>query len=166
MSGAGQQIGESIMKRLLLITLVAVALLAGSAVAKPNFTGDWKMNATKSSFGDFPAPSSMTLKVAHEDPSLKVATAMVSDYGEWNSEAAYTTDGKECTNKMRENESKSVLNWDADTLVINTKAEFGGNAMTINDKWSLSEDGKTLTIERKFSSDRGELIQKIAMEKQ
>ncbi|MBE0657877.1 MAG: hypothetical protein IH602_09315 [Bryobacteraceae bacterium] len=154
------------MKKLVLVAAVAGALLAGSVAAKPNFTGDWKLNAAKSSFGDFPAPSSMTLKIAHEEPGLKVATAMVSEYGDWNTEAAYTTDGKECVNKMREAESKSVLKWEADALAINTKAEFGGNPMTIDDKWSLSEDGKTLTIERKFSSDRGELIQKVVMDKQ
>lgn len=153
------------MKRRVLFAAIAAVLTAGLAAAKPAFTGDWKMNAARSSFGDFPAPSSMTLKIAHEDPNLKVATAMVSEYGEWNVEAVYTTDGKECVNKMRESESKSVLKWEADTLVIDTKAEFGGTPMTINDKWSLSTDGKTLTIERKFSSDRGELIQKIAMEK-
>ena len=154
------------MKRLVLAAAAAVLLLAGPLAAKPNFTGDWKLNATKSSFGDFPAPSSLTMKIAHEEPGLKVAMAMVSEYGEWNTEAAYTTDGKECVNKMRETESKSVLKWDAETLMFNTKAEFGGNPMTIDDKWSLSEDGKTLTIERKFSSDRGELIQKVVMDKQ
>ncbi len=37
--------------------------------------------------------------------------------------------------------------------------------MTISDKWVLAEDGKTLTIERKFSSSQGEMTQKIAMEK-
>lgn len=153
------------MKKLVLVATVAL-LLAGFAAAKPNFTGDWKLNVSKSSFGEFPAPSSMTMKVAHEEPGLKVATAMVSDYGEWNTEASYTTDGKECINKMRETESKSVLKWDGDTLMFDTKAEFGGNPMTIADKWTLSEDGKTLTVERKFTSDRGELIQKLAMEKQ
>ncbi len=57
------------------------------------------------------------------------------------------------------------MNWDGDTLLINTKASFGGNDMTISDKWVLAEDGKTLTIERKFSSSQGEMTQKIAMEK-
>lgn len=154
------------MKKLILAAAAAAALLAGTTAAKPNFTGDWKMNGSKSSFGDFPAPSSLTMKISHDEPGLKVATAMVSEYGDWNTDAAYTTDGKECINKMRENESKSVLKWDAEALVIDTKAEFGGSPMTIADKWSLSEDGKTLTIERKFSSDRGELVQKVVMDKQ
>jgi hypothetical protein len=37
--------------------------------------------------------------------------------------------------------------------------------MTISDKWSLSEDGKTLMIERKFTSSQGDMVQKYAMEK-
>jgi hypothetical protein len=139
--------------------------MAGVAVAKPNFTGDWKLNAAKSSFGEFPAPSSLTMKIGHEDPNLKVATTMAGDFGEFSWEAAYTTDGKECTNTMRDSESKSVLKWEGDNLLINTKGSFGGNDMTISDKWNLSEDGKTLMIERKFSSSQGEMVQKLAMEK-
>ena len=153
------------MRNSVLAAVAAVAFLAGVAVAKPNFTGDWKLNPSKSSFGDFPAPSSMTMKIGHEDPNLKVATSMASDRGEFTWEAAYTTDGKECTNTMRDNESKSVVTWEGDTLIINTKASFGGNDVTINDKWTLAGDGKTLTVERKFTSSQGEMVQKMAMEK-
>jgi hypothetical protein len=154
------------MHRAVITAIAALSLIAGAAIAKPSFTGDWKMNASKSSFGEFPAPSSLTMKIGHEDPNLKVTTTMTGDFGEFTWDAAYTTDGKECTNTMRDNESKSVLKWEGDTLLINTKGSFGGNEMTISDKWVLSEDSKTLTVERKFASSQGEMTQKIAMEKQ
>ena len=54
-----------------LVTLALIAVSAGFAAA-PNFSGDWKLNAGKSSFGQFPAPSSMTQKVTHAEPKLTV----------------------------------------------------------------------------------------------
>ena len=154
------------MRRRLVLLAVAMMLITGLAMAKPGFTGDWKLNAAKSSFGEFPAPSSLTMKIGHEEPNLKVATAMAGDFGEFSWDAAYTTDGKECINKMRDNESKSTVKWDGDSLLIETRASFGGNDMTISDKWTLSADGKTLTIDRKFASSQGEMVQKMAMDKQ
>jgi len=153
------------MKRTALALITIVALAAGFAAAKPNFTGEWKLNAAKSDFGEFPAPSKLTMTIGHDDPSLKVTTTMAGDYGEFTWEAAYTTDGKECINKMRDNESKSTVTWDGDTLLINTKTSFGDNDMTISDKWKLAADGKSLMIERKFSSSRGETVQKMTLEK-
>ena len=42
-----------------------LALTALPALAKPDFTGDWKLNTSKSTFGDVPGPDSMTIKIAH-----------------------------------------------------------------------------------------------------
>lgn len=150
------------MLRLLTLT----ALLATAAFAKPNFAGDWKMNAAKSEFGQFPAPSSMTQKITHEDPALKVATKMATDNGDFDMEASYTTDGKESTNQFGPNQMKSVLKWDGDILTAETKGRFGDNDFTLTDKWELSADGKTLTIRRHWASAMGEMDQKIVLDKQ
>lgn len=154
------------MSRLSLRILTLFTLLTLSAFAKPNFAGDWKMNASKSEFGQFPAPSAMTQKVTHEDPSLKVASKMSTDNGDMEFESTYTTDGKECTNQFGPNPMKSTLKWDGDTLVIDTKGQFGDNDFTLQDKWDLSTDGKTLTLRRHWASSRGEMDQKIVFEKQ
>ena len=156
------------MKTVKWIVVVGLMLLLCAAVAqaKPNFSGDWKMNPAKSDFGQMPAPTSMTQKITHSDPDLKVVTTSVSERGEFTNNLAYTTDGKECTNKGRMGETKSILKWDGDTLVIESKADFQGNAVTITSKWSLSEDGKTLTVNTHFASSMGEGDSKIVYEKQ
>ena len=141
-------------------------LCAAVAQAKPNFSGDWKMNVAKSEFGMMPAPTSSVQKITHSDPDLKLTITQVSERGEFTSNNAYTTDGKECVNKGRMGEIKSKLKWDGDALVIESKADFGGNDVTITDKWSLSEDGKTLTINRHFASSQGEGDAKQVFEKQ
>ena len=137
-----------------------------AAQAKPNFAGDWKLNAAKSEFGQFPAPSSMTQKITHEDPSLKISVKMSTDNGDMNWEANYKTDGTETSNQFGPNEMKSKTTWDGDTLVINTKGQFGDNEMTMQDKWTLSADGKTLTVVRHWSSSMGDMDQKMVLEKQ
>ena len=143
-----------------------LSLAALSAYAKPNFTGDWKLNAAKSEFGQFPAPSSMTQKAAHDDPALKVATKMATDNGEFEFESTYSTDGKETSNAFGPNAMKSVAKWEGETLAIQTKGQFGDSEVTIQDKWELSADGKSITIRRHFTSSQGEMDQKIVLEKQ
>ena len=152
-------------KRLMFVALM-LTLCASIAMAKPNFSGEWKMNPSKSDFGMMPAPTSMVQKVTHNDPELKVVITRVGEQGEITSNSTYTTDGKECINKGRMGEIKSTLKWEGDTLVIESKADFGGNPVTITNKWTLSEDGKTLTINGHFSSTQGEGDSKTVLEKQ
>jgi hypothetical protein len=165
---AAQTIEEMKMrtKRCLIPPALTLLLCVAVAQTKPNFSGEWKMNAAKSDFGQMPAPTSLVLKIAHSDPELKVARTQVSERGEFTSESAYTTDGKECVNKTRFGESKSTLKWEGNALVIATKMDFQGNEVTITEKWSLSDDGKTLTQNRHFSSSQGEGDAKTVLEKQ
>jgi hypothetical protein len=148
--------------------LAVLALAALPALAKPNFTGDWKLNASKSTFsGQMPAPDSMTYKVTHDDPKLTTATKQSGQFGEFEQHANYTTDGKESTNEgFQGSTMKSVAKWDGDTLVIETKAQFGDNEVTITQKWTLSADGKTLNVTQAFKSAMGEGEQKMVFDKQ
>jgi len=152
--------------RRLMLAAMSLVLCAALAQAKPNFNGEWKLNASKSDFGMMPAPTSLVLKITHSDPDMKVVRTQVGEQGEFTNESAYTTDGKECVNKSRFGETKSTLKWDGDVLVINSKMDFQGNEVTITEKWSLSEDGKTLTQNRHFSTSQGEGDVRTVLEKQ
>ena len=149
-----------------LVVLAVVALAALPVLAKPNFSGDWKLNVSKSSFGQMPAPSGMTNKITHEDPKLTSHVKQSSERGDFEFDSTYTTDGKECSNDMFDNPVKSTLKWDGDTLLIDAKGKFGDNEFTMQDKWTLSDDGKTLTIIRHFKSSMGEDDHKLVLEKQ
>jgi hypothetical protein len=141
-------------------------LCAATSMAAPNFTGEWKMNASKSDFGQMPPPSSAVKKIKHEDPSLKDVSTWTGDQGEMTIDATYTTDGKECANKSPMGESKSTLKWDGDTLVIEMKADFQGDRASITSRWTLSADGKILTEKTHFSSSMGEGDMTIVYDKQ
>ena len=147
--------------------LAILALAALPALAKPDFTGDWKLNTSKSTFGDFPGPDSMTIKVTHAEPKLTTATKQSSQMGEFETQATYTTDGKECTNQgFGGSTMKSVVKWDGDVLQIETKGQFGDNEFTMTQKWTLAADGKTLTVVQTFKSAMGEGEQKLVFDKQ
>jgi hypothetical protein len=149
--------------------LVAFALFTAAAAfaAAPDLSGNWKLNGSKSDFGQFPAPSSLTQKVTHAEPKITVDSKMSTDNGDMQFTANYTTDGKETTNQgFGGAEMKSTANWDGETLVVETKGTFGDNAFTMKDKWTLADGGKTLTVLRHMSSGMGELDQKLVFEKQ
>ena len=136
------------------------------AHAKPNFSGTWKVNVAQSDFGAIPGPDSRTDKITHQDPDLKVHVNQSGQMGEMTYDAAYTTDGKECTNNVNGNVFKSTVKWDGDGLSLETKGSFNGNEFTAKDRWALSEDGKTMTVQRHLASAMGETDQKLVFEKQ
>ena len=149
--------------------LTAFALLVGVtgvAQAKPNFSGDWKLNMEKSDFGPMPAPTSMTMKIDHADPDMKVTTASSGEQGDMNVDAKYNTEGKETINRLGPMEAKTTANWEGDDLVLNTKLDANGTEITVKSRWSLSTDGKTLTQATHMTTPQGELDIKSVLEKQ
>jgi hypothetical protein len=155
------------MKRLL-STLLVIAAAAGMALAadKPDFSGDWKLDADKSTFGPMPPPTSMTRKIDHKDPMLSVSQSQSSAQGDMSTEAKYSTDGKETTNTMMGNDVKSKAVWEGKTLVITSNANFGGADVKLVNKWTLAEDGKTLTDVMGISAPQGEFEVTYVLAKQ
>jgi len=155
------------MSKHVLGTIAILALAALPALAKTDFTGDWKLNTSKSTFGEMPAPDSMTIKITHVEPKLDTVSKQSGQMGEIEMKSSYTTDGKECTNEgFQGAPMKSVVKWDGDALAIETKGQFGDMDFTMTQKWTLSSDGKTLTVAQNFKSAMGEGDQKLIFEKQ
>jgi hypothetical protein len=152
--------------RLFPLTFVLVALAVVQAQAKSDFSGTWKASTSKSDFGPMPPPDSMVEKIVHEDPSIKINIAQTGGQGDMTYDMAYTTDGKECVNTFAGNEFKTTLKWDGDALVSDTKGSFDGNDFTAKDRWTLSDGGKTMTVERHIATAMGDFEMKLVFEKQ
>ena len=58
------------------------------------------------------------------------------------------------------------MTWDGDALLIETKGQFGDVEFTSKQKWTLSEDGKTITVVQNISSSMGEFTQTLLFDKQ
>ena len=50
--------------------------------------------------------------------------------------------------------------------MIDSKGQFGDNEFTMTQKWTLSADGKTLTVVQVFKSAMGEGEAKLIFDKQ
>jgi len=127
-----------------------------------NLSGVWKLNAAKSDYGKFPAPLSVTRKITHNDPKLVFSTTQTGPQGDVTSSLTYTTDGKEVVN----GDSKGVAQWIGDKLMIESSREFQGATLKQKEIWTLSGDGKTLTVDSHVSIPNGEFDVKQVFEKQ
>jgi hypothetical protein len=145
---------KKILSSALLIVAGATLCLAAD---KPDFSGEWSLDADKSNFGPMPPPTSMTRKVDHKDPALTYTQSTVgSPQGDQTVTMKYTTDGKESVNQMMGNDVKAVAKWEGKALVITAKADFGGMEITLTDKWTLSDDGKVLTDDLHIGTGQGD----------
>ena len=158
--------------------LAAALLLIGSIAAPPpvqaakrNLTGTWHLDIKKSNFGGSQPPESIVHVIDHQEPAIKITTTTA-----WRKEQAgvseqtLTTDGKESVNKM---EAMGVLQdvkvtgaWRGDTLAIAWKIESPGGPVEFNDSWSLSADGKVLTLVRAGKTSQGAFTMKTVYNKQ
>ena len=146
--------------------LLLVAALAGTAAAaeKPNFSGEWKMNAAKTNFGPLPPPTSIVRKVTHAEPSLSIVEEQQGDLGTQNTTRKYTTDGKETSFEANGAEVKGSAVWDGSVIVVNSSVDAVG--LKFIDRMTLSEDGRTLTSVVHIASPQGELDITIVFDKQ
>jgi len=130
----------------ILLPFLALASLVCSAEAAPNLSGEWRLDVTKSLYGPMPPPQAVIRKIKHDGNSLYMSTYQRSPQREVTSELSYTTDGKVVTNKMSSGEVKGAAKWDGDKLVVESSQSVQGIEIKSREVWSLSADGKTLTI--------------------
>lgn len=145
--------------------ILAILIAAGGqAPAKPNFTGDWKMNPAKSDFGMLPPPASIRRTITHTEPNLTIVEDQRSDMGDASTTRKYVTDGTPMTFTAQGAEVSGSAKWDENTLVVNSKVDAIG--LSFNDKMTLSPDGKMLVSNIHINSPQGEVDIMIAFDKQ
>jgi hypothetical protein len=137
------------------------ALLSLPLAAAPNLSGNWILNLAKSQYGQFPAPEVMIRKIQHKDPGLSMSTYQKGAQGEVTTELKYTTDGEPVVN----GENQGSAHWEGDKLVIETSRDYQQTKLTQREEWTLSVDGKTLTIATHVKLPNGEFDVKQVFEK-
>jgi len=157
------------MTRRILLTACFFAC-AGAALAAPNFSGSWKINAAKSkSGGQFPLPERFERKITHAEPAVQVTTIRTGFQGgeDITQESKYSTDGKETKNPFfGDSEMKSIAKWEGDILTIRSAASTPNGDFTITEQWTLSADGKTLEVVTKVAGGFGEFESTYVLDKQ
>ena len=149
--------------RLIAILSICACL---SAADKPNFTGNWKMNPDKSSFGQLPRPIEYERKIVHRDPEIRISARQVSQTGDQTVDMTVRTDGRETSNTSRTGEAKTVGKWTGRDLRLTTMREVEGGEAVSQETWSLSGDGKTLTSVTQMKTPRGTFEVRMVLDKQ
>jgi hypothetical protein len=149
-----------------LVTLAAGLL---GAQAKPNFSGTWVLDVSKSDWGQMPPPDSIVSVIEHKEPKVKVTTTQKGLGGEITNERQLTTDGQENMNKFRTQlgvqDVKSTTKWNGRTLTTSFTVEAQGT-VSVTDNWDVSPDGKVLTVTRDLTTAQGPVKQKLVFNKQ
>lgn len=166
------------MRFIALITAVVLLMNAFIVTAqdtKPNFSGEWALNAAKSDQPEGPggrrgpmAPSKLI--VEQKENQLVVETFRKNREGQdVTDKATYTLDGKKCKNDTNWGTRESTVNWSKDgkMLIIEStmKMSRGDRDFTMEstEKWSL--DKNVLTIVTTRSTPMGERTSKAVYEK-
>jgi hypothetical protein len=159
--------GEETMKArsatLMIAMVLTMSLVAPTgAQTKPNVSGTWKMNREKSTFAGS-GPAGVIIKFDHQEPTLKeVFTVIRSEGGERVLNLTYTLDGKPGINKFEGGEINTVASWEGASLVIVFKREEG----SFTRKFTMAEDGKSMTIAVRQSGPQGENNETVFLERQ
>ena len=171
------------MKKLFFLSAV-FCLLAVSAFAQkgPDFSGTWTLDAGKSKLDERARVESMTMTVAQTAKDIKVETATKrlpppadapqggmgrgaggGMFGGAEGATTYTLDGKETTIQQDTQRGpvpvKLTGKIDGGKLLLSRVTTFNGPngelQITNKETWTLSGDGKTLSVDREMTSPRG-----------
>jgi hypothetical protein len=130
--------------------VAAVTAVASAASGTPDFSGTWMLNAERSDFAGETPPMSKMQKVEQAGIDLTVTIDEIGERGTVHGVARYTTDGRDVVNDVLGNQLTSSIGWEGAIMIMRTWGKFGSADIMLIDRWSLSPDGKTLTIAREF----------------
>ena len=145
-----------------LLALAATLPAIVDAQSVPNLSGTWVLVPEKSEFGAMPAPAGRTDVITHQEPKLTIKRTV----GGATFDLVYAIDGKPWKNSIPQGEVTSTLAWDGPVLVMTSSLPMQGNELLINDRLSLSADGKTLTQARKLTVQGQDTAQMLVFAKQ
>lgn len=149
--------------------MLALALFSSVAIGqKVNYSGEWKLNESKSELGyDFSmAPKSVSVK--HTKKTLDLKTVNEWEGQEIANESHFTLDGKECEN-MGFGGNSTTSTADVDKKTKSVTIETNGYADGLGDWTSIQvmsmKDGN-LVITFEAASSMGEMAETYVFDKQ
>jgi len=120
-------------------------------MAKPDFTGVWEFNSSRSSL-QIPAPESSTFVIEHREPCFYLERTHV--YGESSDTFAIvlTTDGEVVVCNHRGIEMRARLHWEGETLVCDSVLVREGEQITNVVRYGVTDEGQTFIAEERLRS--------------
>ncbi|MGI9102481.1 MAG: hypothetical protein ACR2IF_08555 [Terriglobales bacterium] len=147
--------------------LMAAAALAQTA-SKPNLSGVWKLDSQASNWGLVPPADSARYVIRH------VGTRLSMEYFEdsHSQKIDFVPDGEEHT-VVKDANAETIIRpyWEGSVLVIESRVRPGSSTSNQlpaewTSKWSVSPDGKSLTIARHIKVRNQTTDQSLVFRKQ
>jgi hypothetical protein len=156
------------MKRSVALVL-SVMCMAGCTSGQPmpqppNLRGTWQWDNAKSDplrrFGKEVLDADVTLIIEHQEPVLSIQRVVSSPQGGQTRRLRYSMDGQENANRsVRGTEVRTRSRWDHGKLITEGRqtvdSPLGKVALSSTEIWTLSPDGRTLTIDAKTAAPGG-----------
>ncbi|MGH9728083.1 MAG: hypothetical protein ACRD4V_05760 [Candidatus Acidiferrales bacterium] len=123
----------------------------------PNFSGVWRANLEKTRLIG-PAAKSITAKINHSPAELFVEIVFAAaDGAEHRLRFRAPTTGEEAINTVNGQQWRSSIQWVGPDLLIESWVDMGERKGHFRDFWSLSKDGRSLTMEHRDDDINGQI---------
>lgn len=156
-----------------LVSLVGMGWSQKKAGAKPNLTGEWKLNVAASDFGDVPPPTRQTEVVTQAGDELAIAITMEREEMKQNYTLRFQAGGAEmplAKGSFPEDAPFRILSvkgeWQGTVLVVSARVSFEGSEGTLTSSYALSADGKVLRKTSHVVMEAGTFDTKTVYDKQ
>ena len=174
---------KSILIASLSILILAIGVLAQDKT--DNFEGVWKLDASKSELDEKVRFTAMTMTVNQTNEALSIKKKAETDNdlpsnvqrikvsSKDKRGEIYKLDGTETSSEL-DGEAEGEVKFKTETenegkliLIKNINLNYMGNEIntTITETWELSSDGKTLIVNSKTETQRGEIVSKMVFDK-
>lgn len=124
--------------------------------SRPDFTGVWQMNLERSVMRG-PAPGRILMKIEHREPGL-IQQVLFTGAGGAEQRLTFTYQtGVETTNSVGAATVRTRARWEGAELVIESRMKTPAREAYFEDHWSLSGDGRTLTMAHRDDDLAGQI---------
>jgi hypothetical protein len=126
------------------------------STSQSDFTGVWKLNPKKSVIPGR-GVEQMLVKLEHHQSTL-IQHILLADEGGEEQRLSLTYEiGAETSNAINGAAARTLARWQGTELVIETRVESANREIYLEDHWSLSSEGSTLTMEHRNDALAGQV---------
>ncbi|MGA3024333.1 MAG: c-type cytochrome [Bryobacteraceae bacterium] len=143
----------------------ALALCVSSVTAQtPSLSGVWKANLEASTFTG-PRPASYLMIIRQQGNTVREAIGVSSTMGDYRCAFTFSTGSGESRNSWHGLPMHSKAEWTGGALIVDSRIA-GPQAQTVHEKYLLSADGNTLTVETAATWEGKQTQQTIVLTRQ
>jgi hypothetical protein len=165
----------TLLKKFTPLLITPVLILSVTSNKNVDFSGEWKLNESKSEMGQYAPIVPLKIKAEQKADALTITKTSpgFDGGGETTATETLSFDGKqvETSTAPGNTKRKASAKWSADgqtlTITYALLLDFNGEATEVKgtETWALSNDGKTLTTTNSSTSSFGENTYKGVYEK-